>query len=176
MAAKIVASDPCNLLNYLYKKVKITSNSGKNFVGVVYSINPVTLTFVVLSSQDQTKQHKFDNITFLIGDNIASLEVIDHNVGQHESISSAMDSFMQSLSSHPNKVEKLEEKDIMMRKNKMLAWFKKNHIPVDGEGSTVVVAGMVEIVPPYEQNNCMCSNPIVLEKFQKMTAQIEKSY
>lgn len=171
---EVLSANPSDLLRYLNKKVKIVSKLSKSFEGDVFTIDPITLSFVIISSSNKTLL--YDRIIFVIGDHISSINIIDHHNENKEEIRSTMENFITSIANiSNNNYDKLGEEDLSQRKRKMIAWFKGNQIPVEEKGECVVVGGMVEITPPYDQHSCMCSNPIVLGKFQKMTAQIEES-
>lgn len=74
-------------------------------------------------------------------------------------------------------IEKLkreaEEKELAARKQLVLAWIKKNRLPVvENDDQSLVVAECVTIFPPYQIDNCDGQHNITLKNIRRMLAKM----
>lgn len=59
--------------------------------------------------------------------------------------------------------------DLETRKQSLKSWLEQNNIPVTVQGdslSTLRVAGVLSIDPPYGPDNCSSTNEIILSRIQ----------
>lgn len=54
------------------------------------------------------------------------------------------------------------------RRRKLLSWLQTNMIPITEDGEVLRLKDVLTIYPPYNSNNCMSKNEIILEKIQNL--------
>ena len=167
-------NDPKEIEALLNKKVLITCKSKTNYVGTVYTIDPVSLTFVIVSSSDSENDSQLNRLQFIISENITSVKVIDDNDEDAQNLRSCMKTFINSFAGKSSKSNIMTEEEMTRRKKIMISWFNEKNIPVEEKKSEVLIAGTVRVKEPYEC--CLCPNDVLLSKFTQMIQQIITMY
>lgn len=85
--------------------------------------------------------------------------------------------FLQVLDSSPELKERLgglvrkpgtehglSERQVEEKRERVTAWLRRNGLPVEVEGSQVVIAGAVVLEPPYTSESALADNEIVLAR------------
>ena len=57
---------------------------------------------------------------------------------------------------------------IEQRKTKLVQWLCQNRFPVNVVNNKIVVANVLDILPPYNRHTCHTSNEIILGRIQKL--------
>lgn len=62
----------------------------------------------------------------------------------------------------------MSEEEVAQRKQHVLSTLLQHHLPVEEQGSQLLVMGLLTIEPPFLPRNCRCSNGIVLNRVKKL--------
>ncbi|XP_045212428.2 gem-associated protein 6-like [Mercenaria mercenaria] len=150
----IFTTDPEEWMQYVYKKVSILLDNGEECCGYVYTVDPVSETFVIVNftEDDKTK------IQLVLKHAVTSVTVLSEDV----------ELFKQKLDNlfRPKGQESLTDEDLKRRQNLVKSWLLKNRLPVEMNGELLSVAEALVIQPPYEPENCVSTNEIILGKIQ----------
>lgn len=65
-------------------------------------------------------------------------------------------------------VRRLSPEKLRRRRSNVRFWLLKNQVPVEEEGDTLRVAGVLTIAAPYRPQDCCSSNQIILDRIQKL--------
>lgn len=69
----------------------------------------------------------------------------------------------------PEESQTYSQEELEKKKNSLKSWLEKNHIPVKEQGdsqTTLCVAGVLTIYPPYRPEDCNSANEIILSRIQ----------
>lgn len=97
--------------------------------------------------------------------------ILGHAVQDVEVLTEA-DEVMKEKLAHlfvPEESQTYSKEELEKKKNSLKTWLEKNHIPVKEQGesqTTLCVAGMLTIDPPYRPEDCNSSNEIILSRIQ----------
>lgn len=58
------------------------------------------------------------------------------------------------------------------RKNAVIKMLKENRFPVTQEKGVLIIENVLSIKPPYEANDCVCDNSIILGRIQNLLSRI----
>ncbi|XP_060600515.1 gem-associated protein 6-like [Ruditapes philippinarum] len=149
----IFTKDPEEWMQYVYKKVSILLDDGAECCGYVYTIDPVSETFVLVNfSNDKT------SLQLVLKHAVTSITVLSEDV---ELYKQKLDNLFRFKSQ-----ESLSEEDLKRRQNIVKSWLLKNRLPVEINGELLNVAEALVIQPPYGSENCVSTNEIILGKIQ----------
>lgn len=150
----IFTKDPEEWMQYVYKKVSILLDDGEEKCGYVYTIDPVSETLVVVNFSEDDQPI----IDLVMQPAISSVTVLseDVEVNKHK-----LDNLFR-----PAGHNKLAEEDVSRRQVSVKSWLQKNRLPVEVSGEILTVAEALVIQPPYQAENCICTNEIILGKIQ----------
>lgn len=151
-------------LQYLDKFVILSLVDKTVVSGECVTVDPVTKSFVLICSVDNTKFC----VTVILAHAIASINDIPEplDVFKSQKYTEFKEALMRKLYSTIS--ERNSEKTIQ-RKETLLKWLEKNHLPVTvNENVLSVVNGIVSIEPPYTVECCRGTNTIVLDRIMKM--------
>lgn len=68
----------------------------------------------------------------------------------------------------PPTTQHMSPEKLRKRMRKIRLWLLKNQVPVEEEGDTLRVAGVLTISSPYKPEDCCSSNQIILDRIQKL--------
>lgn len=162
----IFNKDPEEWMQYVYKKVSVVTEDGLEHTGLVYTVDPVSESFVLVNAiNDQTK------VEIVLGHAVTSVTVL----------SDATEVNKQQLDSmfRPESELKLSREELKRKQNLVKSWLLKNRLPVEVGGSedeVITVAGALIIQPPYEPENCISTNEIILGKIQGLIKNMPKDH
>lgn len=145
----------------LKKYVKVKTVDSEEHEGWLKCIDPMTGNLFLMTVDDDYS--KVTTYHLLMGDACSSLEVLKEP-----------DEKMNAL------YEKLrleaEAMELAQRKELLLAWIKKNRLPVvENADKSLVVAECVTISPPYEIDNCTGSHNLTLRNIRKLIAKMPQT-
>lgn len=120
----------------------------------MYTIDPVSETFVIVnfSEDDKTKlqlvlKHAITSVTVLSEDIEINKWKLDHLF-------------------RPSGQGTLSDEDLKRKQITVRSWLLKNRLPVEVNGEVLSVAEALVVQPPYEPENCISTNEIILGKIQ----------
>ena len=166
---EIFKRDPAELMHYVHKRVVITTVDGVIHRGHVYTIDPVSSTFVLLMCKNKTvgiNDHVQDtqHVEFVLGHAVQSIDILDDDGTDH---SAHVDLLFKSA----NNVSFTEE-ELHKRRERLRSWLSENRFPVEikeSQPDIVSVGGDVLLIqPPYFPENCLSTNEIILSRVQSL--------
>ncbi|XP_071847534.1 gem-associated protein 6-like [Apostichopus japonicus] len=162
-AEQIRAMTPNDLRRFVDKTVCIKCGTNNEEVsGTVYTVDPVSTSFVISNFADNQGQNS--NLTVIPGHSLRLVTVTGIcNEEQKQLLTEAFGNFVNS--------NKTPISDLENRKAELLQWFAKNRIPAQlaGEHDELIqVTDALFIEPPYQPENCLSRNEIILGKVQSL--------
>ncbi|XP_062589767.1 gem-associated protein 6-like [Saccostrea cucullata] len=152
----IFKRDPEELMQYLNKQVSVLKEDGKEVTGWVYTIDPVSESFVLLSFMDDKTQ-----LDIIMGPSVRQVSILDENSETYKKRIEAL--------FRPPEVQSLSEEELEKKKNTLKSWLLKNRLPVQvngNNGERLSISDALFIEPPYEAENCRSTNEIILGRIQ----------
>ena len=160
----IFLQDPAHWMQYISKKVCILTENNHEHIGWVFTVDPVSTTFVLaqFSSDGKTEVeivmgHAVKKVTILDVDSLEENSDLKEKT-IHEKLNSL---FVHKFSSE------YSESNFATRKEQLRSWLLKNRLPVDEkEDQSLCIADVVTVTPPYTAETCISINEIILAKIQ----------
>ncbi|XP_036606463.1 gem-associated protein 6 [Trichosurus vulpecula] len=150
---------PLEWQDYVYKEVRVTASEKNEYKGWVLTTDPVSANIVLVNFlEDGTVA-----VTGVMGHAVQTVETL--NEDNQEVREKLMHMFM------PEESKAYNPEDLEKRKISLKSWLEKNHIPITEQGesqSTLCVAGVLTIEPPYGPEDCSSSNEIILSRVQDL--------
>ncbi|XP_043251773.1 gem-associated protein 6-like [Colletes gigas] len=144
---------PLLFKSYLGMEVDILTVDGTTASGVVYTVDPVSESVVLL----RTCQQNYLKIVF--GHAIKNIKIrSDKPHDLPELFMNAPTNLLQSS---------LEE-----RKNAVIKMLQENRLSVKEDEDILTIENVLSIKPPYEPNDCVCTNSIILGRIQNLLARV----
>jgi len=165
----IFQRDPAALMEYVHKRVVIRTVDGAVHRGHVYTIDPVSFTFVLLTYKDEVTaadKHvpKIQHAELVLGHAVQSIDILGDGNVDH---SADMDSLFRSSSDVT-----LSEEELQRRRDRLRSWLVANRFPVEiteSRSDVVSVGGDILLIqPPYYPENCLSTNEIILSRVQSL--------
>ncbi|KAL4239853.1 Gem (Nuclear organelle) associated protein 6 [Mactra antiquata] len=149
----IFTKDPDEWMQYVYKQVSIMLQDGKEYCGIVYTVDPVSETFVLVNFVDDKMKTDliFKHAT-------SSITILNDNVELNKS---KLDRLFR-----PDGHHNWTDEELKSRLQLLKSWLLKNRLPVEVDGELLHVAGALVVQPPYNPENCISTNEIILGKIQ----------
>ncbi|KAK9501986.1 hypothetical protein O3M35_012602 [Rhynocoris fuscipes] len=145
---KVFNNNPIKFKEYVDKIVRVKTIGNKIFEGTVYTIDPVSESIVLI----RKNQNDDTSVEFVFGHAVQNIELI----GDSDFIPKLFE-------------ERLDPNiDLNQKRENLKKWLNKNMIPVEICDDKLIFGDVLTIVPPYELENCLCTNEIVLGNIQKL--------
>ena len=164
----IFKRDPATLYNYMYKEVEISTSTKELFKGRVYTVDPVSYSFILFDCSRSTGSNVVvgsrEILTLVVGHNIVDVKITDDEITQE--LKDKIDNIYTSASSSDG-ANVMDDHQISERKIKLIEWFEANLISIRAskhDDNVLTLNDLVEIRPPYTRDNCYCTNHLVLGK------------
>lgn len=160
----VFKTDPHKLWNYVNKRVILSTSEGVSYEGYVYTIDPVTHSWVLFSCSNDEDTHKM-NVVIVMNTSVTDVNVFDEECP----------SWVLDMMSQYGKIHEIDlsASQIAERRDAVCRWFGANRIPVNKSADTLTIAnGTVTIEPPYFPENCSSSNEIILCRWQSWLAHV----
>jgi len=170
---EIFQRDPAALMQYVHKRVVIRTVDGTKHSGHVYTIDPVSFTFVLLTYKDEVttaNKHlpQLQHAELVLGHAVQSIDIIND-----EDVDRSAD--MDLLFKSSNDVT-LTEEELQKRRERLCSWLVENRFPVqitESQPDIVSVGGDILLIqPPYFPENCLSTNEIILSRIQSLIARM----
>jgi len=170
---EIFRRDPAELMQYVHKRVVITTVDGVTHCGHVYTVDPVSSTFVLLTCENKTVSTNdclpdTQRAEFVLGHAVQSIDILDDDGTDH---SAHMDMLFKSTSNMS-----FSEEELHKRRERLCSWLLENRFPVEikeCQPDVVSVGGDILLIqPPYFPENCLSTNEIILSRVQSLIARM----
>jgi len=167
---EIFQRDPAALMQYVHKRVVIRTTDGATHTGHVYTIDPVSFTFVLMTYEDEviTTNRHLPHVELVLGHAVQSVDIL-HDAGID--CSAHMDLLFKSSSDMA-----LTEDQLQKRRERLRLWLVENRFPVEITESQpdIISVGcdVLLIQPPYYPENCLSTNEIILSRIQSLIARM----
>lgn len=152
----IFSHDPEEWMHYIYKHVSVVTEDEEEHVGWVYTIDPVSQSFVLVHfSEDRTQ------LSILFRPSITKVSILAESL---PGIKQRLDALFQ-----PKIFAQVSEEELKLRKQKLKMWLEKNRLPVQVTGvneEVLTISDALLIQPPYGVDDCHSTNEIVLGRIQ----------
>ncbi|XP_053597473.1 gem-associated protein 6-like [Microplitis demolitor] len=143
----VYKNNPLLFKSYINKHVIITADDSSVHQGIVYTVDPVSESVILLEPDNDGKF----NGKIIIGHSIRNIEV---------TTTAGID--LPDL--FPAVEKKLTAAELTERREKIKQLLTTNLLnPVENNG-VLEIQGMFSIEPPYERENCICTNPVVMSR------------
>lgn len=169
---QIFKRDPAELMQYVHKRVVIRTVDGASHSGHVYTIDPVSFTFVLLTYEDESTTDvsppKTQCAELVLGHAVQSINILEDDGVDR---SSDMDLLFKPASNVT-----LSEEELQRRRERLRSWLTENRFPVEiteSRPDVVSVGGDTLLIqPPYYPENCLSTNEIILSRIQSLIARM----
>lgn len=153
----IYKNDPILFKSYIGKEAKITTDNKSVYTGVVYTVDPVSESIVLLN----TEEDDHHNLQIIFGHAVQNVELTTETETQiSELFQASIDHFSPS--------------ELTKKKNIVKQHLLKNMFPVRDVNDILYIEDSVSIKPPYNAENCVCTNSIILSRIQDILCSVEK--
>ncbi|XP_020282080.1 gem-associated protein 6-like, partial [Pseudomyrmex gracilis] len=149
----VYKNDPILFVNYVGKEVKIITKDENIHSGIVYTIDPVSDSIVLLHTTKSTKY----SLKIIFGHAVKNINVIA------ETTTIIPELFLQNLP-----CKELSQELIAKRKDIVVKVLSDSRFPVSEKNNTLLIEDIMVIEPPYYPENCKCNNSIVLSRIQNI--------
>ncbi|XP_015118007.1 gem-associated protein 6 [Diachasma alloeum] len=153
---RIYKNDPVEYRNYVNKRVKITGKDSSVYEGVIYTVDPVSESIILMNPKESGDYQA----KVVIGDSVKSIEILENSEEK-------LPEFFSS------RKPEISIPEIQKRKEELMRLLIESRIPVVDEDDVLKIQGAVSIEPPYEPENCLCANPIIMTRLQGILAQVK---
>jgi len=167
---EIFQRDPAALMQYVHKRVVIRTTDGAAHSGHVYTIDPVSFTFVLLTYEDEitTTNRHLPHVELVLGHAVQSIDILDVDGVDY---SSQMDKLFKS-----SRDVTLTKDELCKRRDRLRLWLVENRFPVEimeSQPDVISVGGDILLIqPPYYPENCLSTNEIILSRIQSLIARM----
>jgi len=153
---KIYTNDPVLFKSYVNKRVKITTDDGNVHTGIVYTVDPVSESIVIMEPVE--------------GEEKMRMKIIMRPAIKTVECSHDREIVLPEMFVAPP-VHYTEE-DLIKRKNAIIKLLADNRFPVTEEEGVLLIEDTVRIEPPYKTENCICLNSIILNRMQALLSRV----
>lgn len=143
-------------MQYVYKQVSVVTEDEEEHIGWVYTVDPVSQTFVLVQFIDDHQQ-----FSILPGASVTKVRVLTDG---EDSVKVKLDALFR-----PETEALYSDEELGHRKRKLKLWLEKNRLPVQTTGSkgeVLTISDALTIQPPYGVDDCHSTNEIILGRIQ----------
>ncbi|XP_001601860.1 gem-associated protein 6 [Nasonia vitripennis] len=155
---KIYTNDPILFKSYVNEKVTITTEDSNVHTGIVYTVDPVSESVVLMQPVEGEEKMK---MKILMRPAIQNIECsFDTKVILPEMFVPPPNHYSQE--------------ELLRRKNSVMKLLIENRFPITEDKGVLCIEETVRIEPPYGPENCICLNSIVLNRIQTILNRVSK--
>ncbi|XP_014238819.1 gem-associated protein 6-like [Trichogramma pretiosum] len=151
---KIYTNDPILFRSYVNKKVTLTTEDGNVHIGIVYTIDPVSESVVLMQSKG--------------GEDAMLMKIIMRSA--IKSIDCSFENEMPLPEMFVTPIEKMSKEELLERRNSVFKLLTDSQFPVTEENGILLIEDTVRIEPPYRPENCICLNSTILSRMQDIVS------
>jgi len=149
-----------SLKKLMGKSLRVKCADGKERRGVMYTVDPVTESLVLVSFRD----NKPFDVEVIMGHSLLGVSVEGEAPLCEQNL---LDELFLSKEVITN------QKSSAQRKIRLMDWFKQNRVPViETERGTLSVLNFVDISPPFVVDTCYSTNELVLSKVRALVGSL----
>lgn len=156
------------LATFYGKRVKLTLRNGTQRFGYFKCCDPITKSIVMVCVDDKKSELCEQAKLFIaVGHAVKAVDLLEslENTVKPEKLFE----IFSIISDNQNFKNNFTEEQIGDRKNRLMAWFTLNKIPVEELGEDcLLVAYNLKLKAPFDKHHCFCDNEIVLGKIQSL--------
>nr|XP_054758552.1 gem-associated protein 6-like [Lytechinus pictus] len=155
--------DPIRFKNMVYKRVKICAANEYEHEGWIYTIDPVSLSIILAQCENCSPDGKLP-LSVVMGHSITDITVLDNDTTKHKAL-------LDKLFKDNTQTQSLSAGELANQKEKLKEWLKLHRVPVKECGednNSLSISDVLVIEPPYEPDNCLCKNEIILARVQAL--------
>ncbi|XP_078052719.1 gem-associated protein 6 [Augochlora pura] len=150
----IYKNDPILFKSYVGKEVNILNKDDSTVSGIVYTVDPVSESIVLLQGCQQ------NHLRLVFGHAIKNIEVCSDIV--HE---------LPTLFMNPQAC--LLQSTLDERKNAVVKMLRENRFPVKEKENILMIEDVLSIKPPYKPDDCISANSIILGRIQNLLSSVK---
>ncbi len=114
----------------------------------------------------QLLENKAKDVYVIMRDEIKSIEIVSNS--QDSIIKNGLDRLFET-ETDKYALTQANEHQIKKRKNDLMTWLQKNHLPVKlSPNDEINILETVYIKAPYDLNSCLSTNEIILDKVRNL--------
>lgn len=151
---KIYKNDPLLFKSYVGKKVNILTEDNSTISGIVYTVDPVSESVVLLQGCEQ------DSLKIVFGHAIKSIEICSSEPCRLPEL-------------FTNTPTNILQTTVEERKSAVIKLLQENRFPVKVQNDILTIENVLSIKPPYEPADCICTNSIILQRIQNLLSRIQ---
>ncbi|XP_012271829.1 gem-associated protein 6 isoform X2 [Orussus abietinus] len=155
---RVFNNDPLEFQGYVNKKVIVTARDSSVHTGIVYTVDPVSESVVLVTSEENSELR----LKVILGHAVETIEV-----------SSEPGRIIPELFAAPT--IKMSQPELAERKRAVKELLSNNRFPVEEENDVLRIKGVLSIEPPYVPASCICTNEIILRRIQSLLSQAPDS-
>lgn len=149
------------------KYVKIKTVDSSEHEGWLKCIDPMSGNFFLITFDDNFKEVR--NVNLFMGDGCSSMEVLKDS---DENVKDLLVMYPTSRK-NPKVLYQVRPDDTSDRKKRLIAWIKKNRLPiVESEDGSLIVGGNVTVKPPYGIQSCSSLNARTLKRIRQLVSKL----
>lgn len=153
----IYKNNPLLFKSYVGKEAKITTDNASVCTGIVYTVDPVSESVVLLRTEEDNRY----NLQIVFGHAIQNIELI-----------SQAETHLPEL--FQTSTDKFSPSDLKKRKNIVKQYLLENRFPVTDVNDILYIEDSVSIKPPYDAEHCICTNSIILSRIQNILRSVKE--
>ena len=173
---EIFRRDPKELMQYVHHRVCLTTVDGGCHTGWVYTVDPVSSTFVLLQYEadgiSDESLSRANHAELVLGHAIRSVEMLAGDVNLHRTD-------MEALFKPPAEMQSVSAEEMSSRCERLRQWLIQNRVPVEravARPEVLTIGGDVLIIePPYNIECCLSTNEIILARVQSLVRNMPSS-
>lgn len=178
---RIFKNDPIKFRSFINKRVSVIAKDSSVHEGILYTVDPVSERLVdcCLFKKNKTNNLNvcFFSIILITPENEGKYRakmIVGHSVDSMEIKLSTNDPQYFELPDFFEKKRKpLSEDELMKKKEMIKSILIENRCPVvEREKGVLIIQETLSIQPPYDPEDCLCSNPIILARIKKILSHV----
>ncbi|CAK9833972.1 Gem-associated protein 6 [Anthophora retusa] len=151
---KIYKNDPLLFKSYIGMEVNILIEDGTTISGIVYTVDPVSESVVLLQNDQQNR------LKIVFGHAIKNVKICsDKSIKLPELFTNNPTNILPSI--------------VQERKSAVIRLLKENRFSVKEENDILTIENVLSIKSPYEPADCICANSIILGRIQNLLSRIK---
>lgn len=165
---EIFRRDPAELIQYVHCRVKVATIDGKQHIGWVYTIDPVSSTIVLMQYiiDINTKQlTRTNHAELILGHAVRSIEVLERG-------DLVLQADMDAMFKFSGNANAICGEEMARRCERLQQWLEQNRVPVgkaENRPDVLTIGGdVLTIEPPYSVDSCLSTNEIILSRVQSL--------
>ncbi|XP_032804342.1 gem-associated protein 6 isoform X2 [Petromyzon marinus] len=155
---------PLRWQELLHRHVRVCADEGVQREGWVYTVDPVSAS-IMLVTQPSPGSPELTLCT-VMGHAVRSVVETRAPGGDAAATSECPSMLFRPAARHR---PSLGAEEVASRRQALLVWLRRNHVPVEERGDELLVAGgVLSVAPPYGPDDCSSANEIILERVRRL--------